>query len=292
MTFLVFSFVLFNLGLKSFCEDLYPSYNLSFDPIKALEWSNDRALAYIITLRLFDYDHHVFQYRRYPCQYFYTDEIQLNYNNETNHECVYNTTTNDYEYNFQLHLDSRHIEPYILRNIAIQCKYLNCSLSLLNMKYIRIGWNLRGRDINLNCSFDTSQHYNIHDAPYKLTEWISLRCQSLDACRRSKYNLEQALLSNIHIVYGSSYELDTPYCSLEKSLAYVMETNFAETNRLLEKLVELLQRGFGRPDEREQIHMKEFIEQKWLHSDHPLITNTTAIAGEVQGTFNQTIKSI
>ncbi|CAF1134945.1 unnamed protein product [Adineta ricciae] len=287
MKLIILIFVLFHLASKSFASDFYPSYKLSYDPLKGLEWSNDRALSYILTLRLFDYDHHVFQYRRYPCQYFYTDEIQLNYNNETTNECIYNTTTNDYEYSFQLHLDSRHIEPYILRNIAIQCKYLNCSLSLLNMKYIRIGWNLRGRDSNLNCSFDTSQQYAVHHTPYKLTEWITLRCKSLSTCQKSKYNLEQALTSYINIIYGSSYELDTPYCSLEKSLAYVMEKNFAETNRLLGKLVELLERGFGRPDEREQTHMKEYVEQKWMHPQDALITNTTALAGEVQGTFNK-----
>jgi hypothetical protein len=286
----ILGLIILNLGLNSNGGDLYPSYTLLYDPIISLEWSDDRALAYITTVRLFNYNHHIFQYRHYPCQYFYTDEIQMNYNNETINQCIYNTTTSDYEYTFQLHLDSRHIEPYILRNIAIQCKYINCSLSLLTMKYIRIGWNLQGRANNSNCSFDTTQHYGIYNTPYTLSEWIKLRCQSLLACNRSKHNLEHSLLSNIQLIYGSSYELETPYCSLEKNLAYVIDTNFAQANRFLEQLVDLIQRGFGKPNEREQAHLKEYIEQKWIHYDYNSTATTTTttitpISGEVQGIF-------
>jgi hypothetical protein len=288
MHLIILVLIILNLGLISNGGDLYPSYTLIYDPLKSLEWSDDRALHYIITVRLFDYDHHIFQYRRYPCQYFYTDDIQMNYNNETIHSCMYNTTTSDYEFNFQLHLDSRHIEPYILRNTAIQCKYINCSLSLLNMKYIRIGWTLKSRDNNLNCSFDTTQHYGTHIAPYTLSEWITLRCKSFLACNRSKHNLEQSLSSNIQLIYGSSYELETPYCSLQKSIAYIVETNFAQTNRLLEQLIGLIQRGFGKPNERDQAHMKEYIEHKWTHNDNTSTINTTSIAGEVQGAFKNT----
>ncbi|CAF0856967.1 unnamed protein product [Adineta steineri] len=291
MKLIILILVILNYGLNCYSRDLYPSYNLLYDPVKALEWSDDPALMYITTIRLFDYEHHIFQYRRYPCQYFYTDEIKLNYNNDTKHECLYNTTTSDYRYSFQLHLDSRHVEPYILRNIAIQCKYINCSLSLLNIKYIRINWNLQGRTNNLNCSFDTTQQYGIYDTPYKLTEWISIRCQSLFACNRSKYNLEQVLLSNIHLIYGSSYELETPYCSLEKNLAHIIETNMAQTNRLLEQVVNLLQRGFGKPNERDQIHMREYVEQKWIQHENSSTTtaNKTSISGEVHGAFKQVI---
>jgi hypothetical protein len=280
--------IILNLGLNSNGTNLYPSYILVHDPVKAFEWSDDRALAYITTVRLFDYDHHIFQYRRYPCQYFYTDEIQMNYNNDTTHACIYNTTTSDYEYSFQLHLDSRHVEPYILRNVAIECKYINCSLSLLTMKYIRIGWNSQGRDSNLNCSFDTTHHYGIYASPYTLSEWITLRCKSLFACNRSKHNLIQALSSNIQLAYGSSYELELPYCSLEKSLVYIIEKNFAQTNRLLEQLVDILQRGFGRPNEREQAHMKEYVEQKWTNIVENSTTSTTAISGNIEGTFQNT----
>jgi hypothetical protein len=285
MHLLIFILIIFHFGLYSDGGDLYPSYTVFYDPIKALEWSDDRALAYITTIRLFDYDHHIFQYRRYPCQYFYSDEIRMNYNNETINECIYNTTTSDYEYSFQLHLNSRHVESYILRNLAIQCKYINCSLSLLTMKYLSIDWNLQGRNNNFNCSFDTTQHYHISVSPYSLSEWITLRCKSLFACNHSKHNLERALSSNIRLIYGSSYELETPYCSLEKSLAYVIETNIAQTNRLLEQLVDILQRGFGKPNEREQAHMKEYIEQKWIHNETNSTTNKTTILGEVQGTF-------
>jgi hypothetical protein len=289
MHLLIFILIIVSLGLISNGNDLYPSYTLLYDPVKAREWSDDRALIYIITARLFNYDHHIFQYRRYPCQYFYTDDIRMNYNNETKNDCIYNTTTSDYEYNFQLHLDSRHIEPYILRNTAIECKYINCSLSLLNMKHIRIGWGLQGRDNNLNCSFDTTQHYDIHKTPYTLSEWITLRCKSFIACNRSKHNLEQSLTTNIQLAYGSSYELETPYCSLEKSLAYIVETNFAQTNRLLEQLIGLIQRGFGKPNEREQAHMKEYVEQKWTHNDNNnSTTNITALFGQVQGLFQNT----
>ncbi len=276
------------LGLNSYGSDLLPSYTLLHDPLKALEWSDDNALVYITTIRIFDHNHHLFQYRRYPCQYFYTDEIQLTFNNETINECIYNTTSSDYEYNFQLHLNSHHLKPYILRNIALQCKYINCSLSLLNMKYVRIHWNLQGRDNNLNCSFDTTQYYSIYDGPYKLTEWISLRCKSLYACTQSKHNLEQSLSSNTQFIYRSSYELESPYCSLEKSLADIIERNFAQTNRLLEQLINILARGFGKPNEREQTHMKEFVEQKWIHQETNSTTNTTPILGEVQGVFKQT----
>ena len=271
-------FIIFNLGLNfSNGANLYPNYIVIYDPIKSLEWSNDHALNYISTVRLSDYDHHIFQYRRYPCQYFYTDEIQMNYNNETINECIYNTTTSDYQYSFQLHLDSRHIQPYILRNIAIQCKYINCSLSLLKMKYIRIDWNSQSREKNLNCSFESTQHYSITDTPYILTEWITLRCQSLLACNRSKYNLIQSLSSNIQLFYGSSYELEYPYCSLEKSLSYLIETNFSQTNRLLEQLIDIIQQGFGKPNQREQMHMKEYIEQNSLNNQN----NSTTISGIV-----------
>jgi hypothetical protein len=269
--------------------DPYPSYTILYDPVKSLEWSDDRTLAYITTVRLFDYDHHIFQYRRYPCQYFYTDEIQMNYNNETINECIYNTTTSDYEYSFQLHLDSHHVEPYILRNLAIQCKYMNCSLSLLTMKYLSIDWNLHGRNNNFNCSFDPNQHYHIYVSPYSLTEWITLRCKTFSACSHSKQNLERSLITNIQLVYGSSYEMETPYCSLEKNIAYVIETNFAKTNHLLEQLVETIQRGFGKPNEREQAHMREYVEHKWVQNETNLTTNKTNILGQVQGMF-QTIK--
>jgi hypothetical protein len=228
--------------------------------MKAAEWSDSRALAYITTVRLFDYDHHIFQYRRYPCQYFYTDEIQLHYNNDTLNQCFYNTTTSDYEYHFQLHLDSRHVEPYILRNIAIQCNYTNCSLSLLNITYVHIGWNLKGRENNPDCSFDINQPYHILRTPYTISEWIILRCTSLSGCNQSKLNIEQSLPSSIQLIYGSSYELETPYCSLEKNLNYVIETHVTQTNRLLKELIELLQRGFGKPDERGQARLKEYVE--------------------------------
>ncbi|CAF0943478.1 unnamed protein product [Rotaria sordida] len=279
-----------NFGFHLASSDLYGSYTLLYDPLKSSEWSDDLALAYIRTVQLLNYDYHVFQYRPYPCQYFYTSKIEINYNNQTINACIYNTTTSDYEYNFQLHLDFHNIESYILRNIAIQCKYINCSLSLLNVKSIRIDWNKYGRDINFNCSFNTIQQYNIYNAPHILTEWITLRCKSLSACTRSKYNLEQALSSNIQLIYSSTYELEKPYCSLEKNLIYIIETNFSQTNRLLEQLIDLIQRGFGRPNEREQVHMKEYIEHKWIHNHTNTTIDTTAISGEVQGTFKDTKK--
>jgi hypothetical protein len=155
------------------------------------------------------------------------------------------------------------------------------------MKYIRISWNLQGLNNNSNCSFDTTRRYDIYDAQYRLFEWITLRCKCLFASNLSKYNLAQALSSSIQLVYGSSYELQTPYCSLEKSLAYLIETNFAQTNRLLEQLVDTIQRGFGKPNEREQAHMKEYVEHKWTHIENTSTVHTTAISGEVQGMFKQ-----
>jgi len=241
-------------------DDLYPSYSLIIDPMKVQEWSDNNALAYITTARLFDYDHHIFQYRRYPCQYFYTDEIQLYYNSETTNRCLYNKTTEDYEYTFQLHLDSRHVESYILRNIAIQCPYINCSLSLLNITYIHIGWNLRGRKTNPDCSFDINQPYYILHTPYTISEPIILRCKSLLACNQSKLNLEQSLPSVIQLIYGSAYELEIPYCSLEKSLNDVINTNFAQTNRILQQLIELIQGRSSKSDEHKQGKVEEHVE--------------------------------
>ncbi|CAF2961954.1 unnamed protein product [Rotaria sp. Silwood2] len=284
------AFVILNFGLHIACSDVFESYTVVYNPLKSSEWSDDRALAYVTTVRVFDYDHHIFQYRRYPCQYFYTNEIQINHNNQTIHECIYNTTTSDYEYSFQLHLESHNIQSYILRNIAIQCKNINCSLSLLNIKSIRIDWNKYGHDINFNCSFNTIQQYDIYYTPHILTEWIILRCSSLFACNRSKYNLEQAISSNVQLIYSSTYELERPHCSLEKSVAYVIETNFAQTNHLLEQLVDLIQRGFGKPNEREQVYMKEYIEHKWINNHTNSTTNTTAMSGEVQGMFKPTKK--
>ncbi|CAF3503516.1 unnamed protein product [Rotaria sp. Silwood1] len=284
-------FIIFNLGSHLASSALYASYTLLYDPLKSSEWSDDRALAYTTTVRLANYDHHVFQYRRYPCQYFYTNEIQINQNDQPTNACIYNTTTSDYEYNFQLHLESHPIEPYLLRNIAIQCKYINCSLSLLNTKSIRIDWNKNGRDINYNCSFNTMQQYATFNTSHNLlTEWIKLRCKSLSACNRSKYNLEQAISTNVQLAYSASYELEKPYCSLEKSIAYIVETNFAQTNHLLEQLIDLIQRGFGKPNEREQVHMKEYIEHKWMSNHTNLTINATAISGEVQGILTPIIQ--
>jgi hypothetical protein len=253
-------------------EDLYPSYSLAVDPEEVVEWSENRALAYVTTVRLYDYDHYIFQYRHYPCQYFYTDEIQLYHNNETLNQCIHNLTTDEYEFNFQLHFDSRHVEPYILRNIAVQCNYTNCSFSLLNISYIYIGWNLFGRKNNPDCSFDTNQIYYIHRTPYTISESISLRCKSLKACNHSKSILEQSIAPSIQLIYGSSYDLEVPYCSLEKSLSHVMNTNLAETNRLLQQLLELMQRGFGKRDDREQSKLKEHF--------NPLLNTTTTTTTE------------
>jgi hypothetical protein len=251
---IVFLICLYFIGSLN-AEDLYPSYSLAVDPEEVVEWSDNRALAYITTVRLYDYDHYIFQYRRYPCQYFYTDEIQLYHNNETLNQCLLNSTTNEYEYHFQLHLDSRHVEPHILRNIAVQCNYTNCSFSLLNITYIYIGWNFQGRKNNTDCSFDTNQIYYILRTPYTISELITLRCKSLKACNHSKLNLEQSMASSIQLIYGSSYELDIPYCSLERSLSHVVNTNLGETNRLLQQLLELMQRNFGKRDE--QAKLKE-----------------------------------
>ena len=249
--------ILVHFAWSSNAGDLYPSYTLTVDPEEVVEWSENRALAYISTVRLFDYDHYIFQYRRYPCQYYYTDEIQLYHSNETLNQCFQNTTTNEYEYHFQLHLDSRHVEPVILRNVALQCNYTNCSLSLLNITYIYIGWNFQGRQNNPDCSFDIHRPYNILRTPYTVSEWITLRCKSLAACNQSKTNLEQALPSSIQLIYGSDYALEVPYCSLERSVHHLINTNFAETNRLLKQLTELLQRNFNKPAQREQAEPKE-----------------------------------
>ncbi|CAF5137045.1 unnamed protein product, partial [Rotaria magnacalcarata] len=75
------------------------------------------------------------------------------------------------------------------------------------------------------------------------------------------------------------------------NLPYIIETNFLQTNRLLEQLVDLIQRGFGKPNEREQVHMKEYIEHienKWINNNINSTINATAISGEVQGTFIHT----
>ena len=277
--------IVLSLGLVSHGNETNLSYSIFYDPVKSLKWSDDRALTYITTVRLSDHIHHIFQYRRYPCQYFYTDEMRMSYNNPNIYRCMYNTTTSTYQYSFQLHLESRHIESYILRNLAVRCKYTNCSLSLLNLKYIRIAWNTQNRENNSNCSFNTEHHYGLYVSPYTLSEWITVQCKSLVACNRSKTNLERSVSSNIQLVYGSSYQLATPYCSLDKNLAFLVETNFSQTNRLLEQLVNIIQRGFGKPDEREQAQMKEYIEQKWTNNDANSTRNTTALIGEVQGTF-------
>jgi hypothetical protein len=261
-------FVILNFIWILNADDLYPNYSLITDPMKVLEWSDNHALAYITTARLFDYDHHIFQYRRYPCQYFYTDEIQLYYNTEISNRCLYNTTTEDYQYSFQLHLDSRHVESYILRNMAIQCPYINCSLSLLNITYIHIGWNLRGRKNNPDCSFDINQVYYILHTPYSISESIILRCKSLLACNQSKLNLEQSLPSSIQLIYGSAYELEIPYCSLEKSLSHVINTNFIQTNRILKQLVELMQSS---SDKREQKKVEEYVENLSTTTDTEVV---------------------
>lgn len=286
--------IILNLGLYSYSSDLYQSYTLVYDPLKSSEWSDDRILTYLRTVRLLNYDHHIFQYRRYPCQYFYTNEIEITHNNDTiNNKCIYNTTTSTYEYDFQLRLNFRHINSFILRNIAVQCKYVNCTLSLLKTKSIRIDWNKNGNITNMNCSFNASENHRINHTTFGVTDWITLRCESLHTCIRSKSNLEQALLSHIQLAYSSSYELEKPYCSLEKNIPFIIEANFAQTNRLLEQLVDILQRGFGKPNEREQVHMKEYvdhIEEKWTRNQTTSVMNTTSITGEVQGVFIQTKK--
>lgn len=244
MYFIILGLIFCNVVFSSTAnEELYPNFNVSVDPSEVQEWSDNPALAYITTVRLFDYDHHVFQYRRYPCQYFYTDEIQLHNNNGTSYQCARNLTTNEYEYSFQLYLDSRHVEPDVLRNKAIQCEYVNCSLSLLNITYLNIGWNLEGRKINPDCSFNIEQPYNIIHTPYPVSEWITLRCKSMSACNQSRSYVEQSFHTYVELIYGSSYELQIPYCSLERSLSYVVNTNFAETNRLLKQVVDLMQRA-------------------------------------------------
>lgn len=252
MHFIITILIFANIVLSSNESDLYPSYSISVDPVEAQEWSQDRALAYTTTVRLYDYDHHIFQYRRYPCQYFYTDEIQLFPNNETMSQCVHNTTTNNYEYNFQLHLDSRHVEPQILKNMAIQCIYVNCSLSSLNITNVFVEWSAKGRENNPDCSFDVEQSYNILNTPYTISEWITLRCKSLSACNNSKSNIEQYLAAHVQIIYGSSYELSNPYCSLEKGLGYVLDTNFAKTNTLLQQLIDLIKRNSNTTNEGQQ----------------------------------------
>lgn len=224
-------------------SDLYPNYNLTIDPEERLEYSDDRALAYVSTVRLHDYDHHIYQYRRYPCQYFYTDEIQLHYTNETINQCLLNSTTNHYDFYFQLHLDSRHVEPYILRNIALKCNYTNCSLSLLNITAINIGWSFQGKQNNPNCSFDIYQPYSILQIPYTISEMIRLQCRSFVACNQAKSTLEQAFRVSTELVYTSDFDLEEPYCSLERSIPYIIETNFAQTNRLLQQLIDIIQQS-------------------------------------------------
>lgn len=272
---LIFVSISISLINRTFGEDLYPSYTISIDPKKVLEWSNDRALSYVTTVRLFDYDHHIFQYKRYLCQYFYTDEIQIHYENESIQQCIYNETTVDYEYRFQLHLDSRHVEPFILKNLAINCIYVNCSFSQLDIKYLQIDWNTEGQTKNAECTFDTNQPYAIQTTPYTISEWIKIRCKSLDACRDAKKNLEQTFTSNVRITYGSSYELQQPYCSLEKSLSHVIEKKLDETNGFLHDLVALIQRGFAPPDEREQTKLREYVEQISSMSDTTTTTPMT-----------------
>lgn len=285
MQILLSSLIVFYLGLYTNGNDVYSSYSSVYDPLKSLEWSDDRELSYITTVRLMNDDYHVYQYKRYPCQYFYTDQVQISHHNETVNQCVYNTATSNYEYRFQIHLSYRPIEPFILRNIAIQCKYVNCSLLSLDVKSIRIDWNEFALTQNMNCSFNPTAQYNINKTVNMLSEWIPLRCQSLAACNNSKHNIQQALSSNINLIYSSSYQLNKPYCSLEKNLLYIIEANFAQTNRLLEQLIDLMQQGFGKPDEREQVHMKEFVEHKWINSNSSSTINKTALSGEVQGTF-------
>ena len=246
--------------------DLYSNYTIFTDPGKASEWSSDLALHYVTTVRLLTYDHHIFQYRRYPCQYFYTDEIQIPNENETVNQCQYNTSTIDYEYRFQLHLHSKHVEPVILRHLAVHCIYINCSLSLLSLKYLQIDWNDKGRQINPNCSFDHDRLYAIiNTGQSTVSDWIAVRCQSLIACNQSRSHLESSLASQVRLTYGSAYELDTPYCSLESSVNHVLETNLAKTNRLLEELVGLIRRGFGTATDREQAKLKDsFSHSEWL----------------------------
>jgi hypothetical protein len=108
MRLIIFVLIILSLGSNLYGDDLYPSCTLLYYPLKFFGYSDDRALAYITTVRLFDYDHYIYiSNRRYPSQYFYTNEIQMNDNSEKINEFIYNTTTSDYEYNFQPHLDSR-----------------------------------------------------------------------------------------------------------------------------------------------------------------------------------------
>lgn len=239
--------------------DLYSNYTIFTDPGKASEWSSDLALHYVTTVRLLTYDHHIFQYRRYPCQYFYTDEIRIANENETVNQCQYNTSTIDYEYRFQLHLHSKHVDSVILRHLAVHCIYVNCSLSLLSLKSLQIDWNDKGRQLNPDCSFDPNHPYAIINT---VSEWIAVRCHSLIACNRSRSHLETSLASQVRLTYGSAYELDTPYCSLESSVNHVLETNLGKTNRLLEELVGLIRRGFGTANDREQAKLKDSFAQK------------------------------
>ena len=69
------------------------------------------------------------------------------------------------------------------------------------------------------------------------------------------------MAASIQLIYGSAYELALPYCSLEKSLSHLVNTNLGETNRLLQQLLEVMQRAFGKRDDREQAKLAEHIQQ-------------------------------
>jgi len=62
------------------------------------------------------------------------------------------------------------------------------------------------------------------------------------------------------LIYGSAYELEIPYCSLEKSLNHVINTNFAQTNRILQQIVELIQGRSSDSDKPEQEKVEEYVE--------------------------------
>ncbi|CAF0880986.1 unnamed protein product [Didymodactylos carnosus] len=249
--------------------DLYPAYSLSYDIVKVKEWSNSSAFNYITTVHIADYDHHIFQYRPYPCQFYYTDEIQINPNETT--DCVYNTTTLDYEYSLIVHLDSRHIETPIIRNIAIKCPFINCSLSLLSIKYIHIDWNNQIKlDHKTQCSFDnTTQWYKIIEQPYTVSEPILMKCKTSDSCKQSKTMLED--INNFELKYSSPLVLDQPYCSIEQSLNTVIASNFNETLRLINKIIRIMEKGFGKVDETEQEKLAKYVRNKLTHYNDEII---------------------
>ncbi|CAF1079969.1 unnamed protein product [Didymodactylos carnosus] len=225
-------------SVYSLPTQLKPEYSIAHDPGKEQEMFYS---AYIATVRI---------YRPYLCQFDFA--IQININETT--ECVSNSNALNYEYSFTVQLDSKHIETSVIRNLAIKCPFINCSLSSFSIKHIHIDSNAQLRSENkIQCSIDNStQWFKIIEHQYTVSEPITMKCKTFDSCKQSKSMIKQGL-SNFQLKYSSADSSNYPSCSVERRLSDELTTNFEETIHSLNKVIPNVENRFEKVDRTEQL---------------------------------------